>query len=116
MRLIDADDIDYESIDSSDTSRYEYYYGTGIMAVRKEDIDIMPTIEPEQCWIPTSERLPEDDTVVLVCGKSGGVYTAIHNNSKTWIRGWWKLNSKNHHCNPTAWMPIPEPWKGEEHG
>lgn len=67
----------------------------------------------EPHWIPVTERLPEDDTVVLVCGRSGGVYTAIHNNSKTWIRGWWKMNSKNHHCNPTAWMPLPEPWEGE---
>jgi hypothetical protein len=66
----------------------------------------------EPHWIPVAERLPEDDTVVLVCGKGGGVYTAIHNNSKTWIRGWWKMNSKNHHCNPVAWMPLPEPYKG----
>lgn len=67
----------------------------------------------EPHWIPVTERLPKDDTVVLVCGRSGGVYTAIHNNSKTWIRGWWKMNSKNHHCNPTAWMPLPKPWEGE---
>ena len=70
--------------------------------------------DAQQRWIPVTERLPEDDTVVLVCGRSGGVYTAIHNNSKTWIRGWWKMNSKNHHCNPTAWMPLPKPWEGEE--
>ena len=69
--------------------------------------------QPEPHWIPVTERLPKDDTVVLVCGKSGGVYTAIHNNSKTWIRGWWKMNSKNHHCNPTAWMPLPKPWEGD---
>lgn len=49
MRLIDADDIVYESIDSTDTLREESYYGTGILAVRKEDIDEMPTIElPER--------------------------------------------------------------------
>ena len=46
MRLINADDIVYESIDSSNTCRHESYYGTGILAVRKEDIDVMPTIEP----------------------------------------------------------------------
>lgn len=72
----------------------------------------LPTVQPEPHWIPVTQVLPEDDTVVLVCGKSGGIYTAIHNNSKTWIRGWWKMNSKNHHCNPTAWMPLPEPYKG----
>lgn len=44
MRMIDADDIVYESIDSSDTLREESYYGTGILAVRKEDIDAMQTI------------------------------------------------------------------------
>ena len=47
MRAIDADAITYESIDSSDTGRQEHYYGTGIIAVRKEDIDAMPTIQPE---------------------------------------------------------------------
>ena len=47
MRLINADAIAYESIDSSDTGRHEHYYGTGIIAVRKEDIDEMPTIQPE---------------------------------------------------------------------
>ena len=45
MRAIDADAITYESIDSCDTGRHEHYYGTGIIAVRKEDIDAMPTIQ-----------------------------------------------------------------------
>lgn len=47
MRLVDADEIAYESIDSSDTDEYFAKYGTGIFAVRKEDIDEMPTIQPE---------------------------------------------------------------------
>lgn len=47
--MIDADDIVYESIDSTDTLREERYFGTGILAVRKEDIEAMPTIElPER--------------------------------------------------------------------
>lgn len=68
----------------------------------------------EPHWIPVTQALPEDDTVVLVCGKNGGIYTAIHNNSKTWIRGWWKMNSKNHYCNPVAWMPLPHPVRLEK--
>ena len=59
MKLIDADEIVYESIDSSDTEEYFAKYGTGILAVRKEDIDEMTTIEPQivRCkncrhWIP----------------------------------------------------------------
>ena len=57
MRAIDADAIAYESIDSCDTGRHEHYYGTGIIAVRKEDIDAMPTIQPAEPkrgkWIDT---------------------------------------------------------------
>ena len=47
MRLIDADEIVYESIDSSDTEEYFAKYGTGILAVRKEDIDELPSAEEE---------------------------------------------------------------------
>ena len=47
MKLINADEIVYESIDSSDTAKYEYEHGTGIFAVRKEDIDAMPSAEEE---------------------------------------------------------------------
>lgn len=104
MRLIDADALDYE-LGISDMDMYV-----------KECLAEAPSVVVEPHWIPVTERLPEDDTVVLVCGKSGGVYTAIHNNSKTWIHGWWKMNSKNHHCNPTAWMPLPEPYKGVTDG
>ena len=63
-------------------------------------------------WIPVSERLPEHGKVVLVCGKRGAIYTAwcnsLHKNP-----GWHKLNSKNHYCDPTHWMPLPEMPKEE---
>ena len=67
MRAIDADAIAYESIDSCDTGRHEHYYGTGIIAVRKEDIDAMPTIQPAEPkrgkWIPSDT----DGFVCSVC-------------------------------------------------
>ena len=85
MRMIDADDIVYESIDSSDTTRYEYYYGTGILAVRKEDIDTMPTIElPERKkgkWINIPGFCtPGGDPVWACseCGKGVHVYGIEH--------------------------------------
>lgn len=66
--------------------------------------------EPVMGWIPVTERLPEDGEIVLVCGSRSGVYTAVHNKPGCY-RGWHKLNSKNHYCNPTHWMPLPEPPK-----
>ena len=66
-----------------------------------------------QRWIPVTERLPEEDGVmVLVCGSRKGIYTAEfrRNGQHTWFH---KMNSKCHHCEPTHWMPLPEPPKGE---
>ena len=61
-------------------------------------------------WIPVTERLPEHGKVVLVYGKRGAIYTAWCN-SLYKNPGWHKLNSKNHYCDPTHWMPLPEPPK-----
>ena len=66
-----------------------------------------------QKWIPVTERLPEHDEVVLVFGKRGGIYTAYCNRRHGYT-GWHKLNSKHHYCEPTHWMPLPEPPKEVE--
>ena len=61
-----------------------------------------------QKWISVKDRLPEDGEIVLVCGSRGGVYTAVLNKPGQY-KGWHKLNSKIHYCDPTHWMPLPEP-------
>ena len=53
-----------------------------------------------QKWIPVSERLPEDDSHVLVARKNGDVDTDMH------IYTWWKVGPVER--NITHWMPIPE--------
>ena len=80
MRLIDADELVYESIDSNTTGMHERYYGTGILAVRKEDIDNAPTIELVQkscksCkWVTLEyETAPDGKSEeCLYCGYWGG--------------------------------------------
>lgn len=63
-------------------------------------------------WIPVAERLPGVGEKVLVCGCKSGIYTAyLARDGKYPL--WHKLNSKSHYCNPTHWMPLPEPPKGE---
>lgn len=63
-----------------------------------------------QQWIPVEEEQPADGDVVLVYGKRGGIYTAefYRRGEYYWFH---KLNSKNHHCEPTHWMPLPRPPK-----
>lgn len=57
-------------------------------------------------WIPVTERLPEEEEVVLVWG-GASVYTAKRHNKYGELM-WWKMNSRWHYCNPTHWMPLPE--------
>lgn len=56
-----------------------------------------------QNWIPVSERLPEDDSHVLVARKNGDVDTDMY------IKSWWKVDPAERRV--THWMPLPEPPK-----
>ena len=125
MRLIDADalaDVLGIAEDCQDCQ-----YKNGMFCKKSSDfvgaceaIYDAPTIEAE--WIPVSERLPfaeygESDNVLATCGYRGVGDT----NNIRWVKtlyfngGTW--------CYPTgetydqkvyAWMPMPEPWKGEQ--
>ena len=110
-RMIDADNITYESIDSSDTVREEIKSGCGILAVRKEDIDAMPTIEPQR-WIPVTERLPEE-TATYICTCFDGIANRVTfiNFQKRYAS--WNLTGQRAYWKVIAWQPLPEPWKGE---
>ena len=70
-----------------------------------ESIKVLPSAQPEQQWIPCSERLPSKadhiDNMVLVCYGNGSVRFNTYMNG--WVQG-----------NPVAWMPLPEPYKGEQ--
>lgn len=85
--------------------------------------------QPEPHWIPCSERLPNDEDIYLV---------AVDKNSLTeddvsvldayWLNGKWQyaMIENYEHKMPKlviepieelkiiAWMPLPEPWEGEE--
>lgn len=65
----------------------------------------------EQRWIPCSERLPEPDQICIVTDdeRLGAYEYGFHSENHDEIDGWTFLGRKI-----IAWMPLPEPYKGEE--
>lgn len=65
----------------------------------RQDLD-----KDSQYWIPTTERLPEKNAIVLTCDKDGWIsvkvnmpYAGVKNDFEC---GYY-----------VAWMPLPEPFK-----
>jgi len=104
MRLIDADAI-------------KLYYGglvhipyndfIGIANYFMNQIKEMPTVTPEPHWIPVTERLPEEDGTYIVCLEDGSVFE--YGYITNWYDDAWEYCKKD----IVAWMPLPEPWKGD---
>ena len=70
-------------------------------------------------WIPVEERLPEEDTIVLLT--VSGLYSCITFSDATELGnlcsdGSWFIEGYPDWDNPevTAWMPLPEPYQGKE--
>lgn len=74
--------------------------------------DVCYYLERVPKWVPVTERLPEYGERVLVFG-GVTMYVAYYDKNRYGGESWHKLNSKSHYCNPTHWMPLPEPPKEE---
>lgn len=70
------------------------------------------SVQPEQKWIPCSERLPEIGQSVLL--SVGGMYSAegCLREDGDWAQFRWDAIQRKDMVG--AWKPLPEPYKGEQ--
>ena len=66
-------------------------------------------LSAEAEWIPCIERLPKTGDDILVTFSDGEVGIIISARPKAWV----KYEEANNLIFPIAWMPLPDPYKGE---
>ena len=66
-------------------------------------IKALPTAQPEQQWIPCSERLPDQNGKYLVVGRQKAINILKFDGGR-WYGKWGVV----------AWMPLPDCYKGDE--
>ena len=87
--------------------------------IDRQTILALPSAQPEQQWIPCIERPPEDDNVYFVTVHPDYIVPGgLSVDTLHWYDGKWWFDYYGQPAEFTdpiiAWMPLPEPWKGEE--
>ena len=100
----------------------ERLYGALWKLMEYEDTGLTPEeierLKEQHRWIPVEERLPEEDTIVLLT--VSGLYSCITfsdaielgnlcSDGEWFIEGYPDWDDPN----VTAWMPLPEPYRKE---
>lgn len=78
------------------------------------DLVNAPDAEPERKWIPITEALPEEETdVLLQFSKNLAVGYQEDGDWSIATGSNWYSGLDEEEEKPIAWMPLPEPWRGE---
>lgn len=65
-------------------------------------------------WIPVSEKLPAEETDVLICNSKGNIEVS---RGSVFDDGTWEWYTSGWHFGEVlAWMPLPKPYKAEMEG
>ena len=96
---------------------YDLAVEIGELRAENNHLKKMLESQKKQGWIPCRERLPEPSIAVLGYAPKYQNIFALYYDSEC---GWMIWNPICDNCLPNsqgdivAWMPLPEPYKGEE--
>ena len=97
------------AIDAIERKTYRHTYLDQIVDIIKG----LPSAQPEQRWIPCSERLPESRETVVVSVRDETGDTSYDYTSHGWLttdKEYWIVDDEiNNYV--VAWMPLPEPYR-----
>ena len=105
--------------------RREEAYEEGVLACKSAISRYNPNpkhrevcTQAKQFWIPITERLPETDDYILISFENFNVpqvgrYEADEDGGGEFYPGDEDFTYKSIDLYVNAWMPLPQPWKGE---
>ena len=118
-----SDLIDRQAaIDALDRMRIEYLQKGRDVLIMWECEDVLrqlPSAQPEQQWIPCSERLPDSRRCVLITVSNGKDYETCEAYYHKLRKDWFEV-SGDRVCEMSprwktiAWCELPEPYKDGE--
>lgn len=107
------------AIDAINKSFERVFAWDGTSPLGDKVLENVPSAQPEQRWIPCSERLPEVYKDVLICWDFKGNREVLIGNmySDGTFHGYddeYLTHNGRKYRKAVAWMPLPEPWRGAE--
>ena len=82
----------------------------------EDTIEALPSAQPEQRWIPCSERLPEGITQVIIQTNGEAIHEAIYMGKDDYGHYVWKRPDNEIYWDEevVAWMPLPTPYQPKD--
>ena len=79
-------------------------------------LEQLPSAQPEQRWIPCSERLPEGITQVIIQTNGEAIHEAFYMGKDDYGHYVWKRPDNEIYWDEevVAWMPLPTPYQPKE--
>ena len=88
--------------------REKYSWGLGLIEAYINDMKELPPAQPEQRWIPSGEKPPEEGSYLVWMPFAPPKHRMT---VAKYCGGYWNIKTPI-----SAWMPLPEPYGGDQNG